>query len=162
MPKPSFGIRPYRETDAAALAELFYDAVESLAGNGYSARELAAWAPRPIDYDRWRERFGQQRVWVAESGERPLGFISLDAEGVIDLAFVHSRHQRQGVGRALCAQLENAARANAITCLTVFASHAARPLFERMGFVVLEPNRVQRQGCTLVNWRMRKPLKNPV
>ncbi len=160
MPKPSFSIRPYRPADAAALTELFYDAVESLAGVSYSASEVAAWAPRPIDYEIWRERFEQQRPWVAQANERPVGFISLDAGGLIDLAFVHSRYQRQGVGRALYTHLENTARSAGIASLTVFASHAARPLFERMGFELVEQNRVERRGCTLVNWRMQKRLES--
>ncbi len=159
MPRPSFRIRPYREADAVALTELFYDAVEALAGDSYTAREIAAWAPRPIDYAAWRQRFAQQQLWVAQADDRPVGFISLGAEGLIDLAFVHSRYQRKGVGRALYAHLENTARSADIRCLTVFASHAAKPLFERMGFEVVEKNRVERQACTLVNWRMQKRLE---
>ena len=53
-------------------------------------------------------------------------------------------------------QLEQAAAAAGVTALHAWASHAAKPVLEGVGYVVLRPNRVERDGLQLENWLMAK------
>jgi GNAT superfamily N-acetyltransferase len=151
-------IRQYRSEDAAALTEIFYSAVEALIGDCYSREEVRAWAPLPIDYEAWQSRLDRQQPWVAEAHGTPIGFISLGPDGRIGLAYVHNAFQRKGVASKLYERLESAARAAGVDRLRVEASHAARPLFERMGFDVVKRNQHERNACTLVNWSMQKSI----
>ncbi|MGD8911004.1 MAG: GNAT family N-acetyltransferase [Chromatiales bacterium] len=154
----NISIRQYRPEDAQALTEIFYSAVESLAGDCYSREQVRAWAPLPIDYEKWRFRLERQQTWVAEVHGTPIGFISLIPDGHISLAYVHIAFQRKGVASKLYTRLEREARAAGVDILRVEASHAARPLFQRMGFDLLKRNRIERNACTLVNWSMQKSI----
>jgi GNAT superfamily N-acetyltransferase len=154
----NISIRHYRTEDAQALTEIFYSAVESLAGDCYSRDQIRAWAPLPIDYRKWQLRFDRLQTWVAEIYGTPIGFISLIPGGHISLAYVHIAFQRKGVASKLYERLESEARAAGVDILHVEASHAARPLFERMGFNLVKCNRIERNTCTLMNWSMQKSI----
>ncbi len=154
----SLSIRKYRTDDAQALTEIFYNAVESLSGEVYSPQQVQAWAPLPIDYESWKQRLERHRPWVALYHSSPIGFISLLPDGEVGLAYVHWAFQRQGVASELYAALENEARSAGIKKLHVEASHAARPLFERLGYQVVRCNKKIRNGLTLENWQMTKDL----
>jgi GNAT superfamily N-acetyltransferase len=154
----SLSIRKYRPDDAQALTEIFYSAVDSLSGDGYSQQELRAWAPLPIDYDSWKRRLDQHQPWVAVLHSSPIGFISLLPDGMVGLAYVHRAFQRKGVASKLYEALENEARSANLRYLHVEASHAAKPLFERLGYTVVGCNRKIRNGLPLINWQMTKNL----
>jgi GNAT superfamily N-acetyltransferase len=154
----SLTIRKYQAGDAQALTEIFYNAVESNCGEGYSPEEIRAWAPLPIDYASWKRRLEQHRPWVALLHSSPIGFISLLPDGEVGLAYVHRAFQRQGVASKLYEALENEARSTGLDKLSVEASHAAKPLFERLGYGVAHRNNKIRNGLTLVNWKMTKVL----
>jgi putative acetyltransferase len=156
----NISIRHYRTEDAPALTEIFYSAVESLVGDCYSREQIRAWAPSPIDYRKWQLRLDRQQTWVAEVHGTPIGFISLIPDGHISLAYVHIAFQRKGVASKLYKRLESEARAAGVDILHVKASHAARPLFERMGFDLVKRNRIERNACTLVNWSMEKSIQS--
>ena len=156
----SLSIRKYRADDAQALTEIFYNAVESLSGDGYSPEEVRAWAPLPIDYDDWKKRLAHHRPWVAVLHSTPIGFISLLPNGEVGLAYIHRAFQRRGVASKLYEAVENEAHSNGIKHLHVEASHAAKPLFERLGYDVTDCNRVERRGMELTNWKMKKALRS--
>jgi GNAT superfamily N-acetyltransferase len=154
----NISIRHYRTEDAPALTEIVYSAVESLAGDCYSREQIRAWAPLPIDYRKWKSHLDRQQTWVAEIYGTPIGFISLIPDGHISLAYVHIAFQRKGVASELYKRLESEARAAGVDTLRVEASHAARPLFERMGFDLVKCNPIERNACTLMNWSMQKTI----
>ena len=151
-------IRDYSESDARMLTEIFYRAVDALAGRCYSKAEVRAWAPLPVPYEAWRTQLDQDRPWVAEIRRRPVGFMSLTPDGLIRLAYVDPAYQRLGVAGKLYAVLEHEALSRGMDSLIVEASHAAKPLFYRLGYAVMKRNLTQRQGCDLVNWSMRKSI----
>jgi len=86
------------------------------------------------------------------------GFMTIDGEGLIDLAFVHPDYMKKGVGRALYTVIENRAIASGVCLLTTLASEKAKPFFERMGWSVETPNAVVKGGVTLQNYKMFKAL----
>jgi putative acetyltransferase len=61
-----------------------------------------------------------------------------------------------GLGGRLVAALIDAAEQQRITALFVEASDAARPMFERHGFVVTARNELERHGVVLHNWSMTR------
>lgn len=162
MPGPNsttaIRIRPYKPVDAWQLTEIFYNSVHGIDARYYSLQELNAWAPLPVDYLHWRERFDSHTVWVAELDGEPVGFTCMESDGYIDWLYIHSDYQRRGVARSLYNHLETLAREQEIQRLSVHASHVAKPFFEKRGFTTLQRCSVERLGVALHNWRMEKPL----
>lgn len=63
-----------------------------------------------------------------------VGFLTLDFEGYIDLAFLHSQHAGHGIGHRLFAEVEVTASAKGISPLTTHVSILARPFFTPMAW----------------------------
>ena len=94
-------IRPYRDSDAEAVALLFTDSVHHLASSDYDASQRAAWAPLPPDLSFWRERLGRLQTLVAEANGELAGFISYEQNGHIDLLYTSPAHSRRGIASVL-------------------------------------------------------------
>jgi N-acetylglutamate synthase-like GNAT family acetyltransferase len=86
-------------------------------------------------------------AWVAHANEQPLGTAALrvhDLEGRQDLTpwlggvFVGSQFRRRGIGAALCATVEEAARARGIQTLYLFTLDK-QTWYSRLGWTLLEP-----------------------
>lgn len=151
-------IRPYQARDADVLTELFYNTIHAVGIEHYTKAQVDAWAPLPIDYSKWHQRFEACPPWVAVIDDNIAGFITLADDGYIDLAYTDSRYQRRGVATALYKHIEALAIAQEIKKLTVNASYFAKPLFVKHGFVVLTKNDNIRNGEVLVNFTMAKAL----
>ncbi|MCC0066188.1 MAG: GNAT family N-acetyltransferase [Rhodovulum sp.] len=90
-----------------------------------------------------------------------MGFMTLDDDGYIDLAFVAPAHQRRGIGGRLYARIETLAREAGIERLHSQASYLVRGLFERRGWTVIREQQIERAGVTLTNFAMEKRLGGP-
>lgn len=153
-------VRSYVERDAPALMRLFHDTVHAVCRADYSAAELAAWSPESgLDPARWRERFAQTLPWVAVADGDAVGFFELGTDGHIDCCYAHRGWQRRGVGTALMAQALAVAQAAGTDRLFAEVSITAVPFFTRHGFVLGAARRVERQGQTLRNFSMERPLR---
>ena len=148
-----FAIRPYRDDDHRAIADLFHSAVHAIADDLYSPSQKQAWAPPP-DYPHWQQRLARTRPWVAVAGQEIAGFIELEADGHIDCLYVHPDHQRKGVAGDLLDYVVDLARERGLTRLYTEASRVARPVFERRGFFLQTEHHVSRRGQTLINYTM--------
>ena len=95
-------IRPFRDDDAAAAARVFFDAVHHAPGNRYDAAQLRAWTAAPPDTRTWRQRLASQTCFVAERQGAVIGFMTIDRDGYIDLAFVAPHALVQRVTRNEC------------------------------------------------------------
>jgi putative acetyltransferase len=134
-------IRPYQPGDADALAQIFFDAVRIGAAPKYPAAELAAWAPIRPSAEVWAARLAPLTTFVAEA-HQPIGFMSLGANGYLDLAFV--------------APVLVYAQSQALPLLTTEASRMARPFFLRMGWQDLARQTVERGGQRIENFKMQR------
>jgi putative acetyltransferase len=130
-------VRPARADDAAAIHAVHTRAIRVLARSHYTADELEAWAGRaqPGSY---LEPMRTRRMFVAErasgAGPRIVGFAQLDpAEGVVEAIYVDPDHARGGIGAALFATLEAAARAAGLPGLVVDAALNSVPFYLAMG-----------------------------
>lgn len=147
-------IRMYREKDAAALAQLFYESVHAVAAADYTPQQLEAWVTAPPEVESWAASFEGRWCLVAELDGEIVGFADMDLEsGYLDRLYVHKDHQRQGIATSLCDALEAQAGGRR---LTVAASLTARSFFEQRGWQVVKKQTVCRNGVRLENYWMEK------
>jgi ribosomal protein S18 acetylase RimI-like enzyme len=145
-------LRPAEPDDAEALAELAQAAyahyVDRVGGR-----------PRPMDDD-YADVIRRHEVTVAERGGEIAGMVVLVAteEGLaLDNVAVAPSHQGAGVGRALLAQAEAAARELGYDSIYLYTHELMtenQALYERIGYA--EYDRRVHGAATLVY--MRKPL----
>jgi len=154
-------IRCYRPEDAAALAEVFIEAVRSKANRDYSPQQIDAWALGPTDTSDWSKRLGSQIVFIAGEDTEVAGFITFEPSGHLDHLYVHSRFQRQGVAAMLYGRVEQEARSLGISRIFTEASITARPFFESRGFLLVAPQTVVHRGVSFVNYKMERFMQEP-
>ena len=133
-------LRPYRDTDAEPTWQVFHAAVRVTAAADYTPEQLAAWSPDEVDLEAWGRRRAAAWTMVAVAGERVVGFSDLTDDGVLDMLFVHPDAGGRGVARMLVEAVLNEARRRGHTRVVTHASRTARPVFERLGFVVDREN----------------------
>jgi putative acetyltransferase len=151
-------IRRFTRKDAAATAQLYFDAVRIGGLGPYSEAETVAWAPEIPETEAWRERLSAQNTFIAEQAVKIVGFLAIDDTGYIDLAFVAPEVQGQGVAFTLYKAAENQAIQQGLSRLTAHASLLAHPFFLRQGWTALEEERVERHGEVLRRFYMEKHL----
>ena len=155
-------LRPYRPSDAPALAALCLASIRALGPAAYAPGEVEAWAAYPaLTPEGLREfaaRLARGTCFVADIDGRPAAFAQLDAPDHLDFLYCAPTHARRGVASALYARLEAEARARGAAELRTEASRVARPFFEKNGFVVVTTERVERAGMRIERFRMTKQL----
>lgn len=151
-------VRRFREDDTAATAQLYFDAVHRGARDHYDEAQRKAWAPQVPEAEAWRERLTCQTTLVAERDAKVVGFMTLQPDGYIDLAFVAPETMGRGVARQLYeAVLAEAARMG-VRRLHTQASYLARRFFERQGWTVAREQNLSRDGVSVTNFVMEKHL----
>ncbi len=144
---------PYRPEDLPRIAVLFYETVHMVCAKDYTKQQLDAWATGEIDENAWNESFLAHTTLLAWENGELLGFADMTAEGYLDRLYVSRAHRRQGVATALLTALEEAIPAREYTA---HVSFTARPFFERMGYVIIKEQQVERRGVLLTNFVMQK------
>ena len=134
-------IRPYRESDAAAVGRLIADT--------YSQFNLAFASPDelklllgPFQHARSQERAHQEAiaqvirasmVFVAEEGGEIVGVLRGRKDRLQSL-FVRGDHHRRGIGRALVERFEGECIQQGGGTIKVAATLYAIPFYTRMGY----------------------------
>ena len=153
-------LRPYKEDDAEALVLVMQKAIFDIASGFYAPDQLAAWARRLPDPATLNDRYTDGRfVLVAVTvDDAPIAFGDVMDNGQIDYLYCHSDFAGQGIVSRLYDGLEAEARRHSKALLTVDASEAARPLFERKGFIIVRRNDLMLDGVAIHNFHMTKRL----
>ncbi|MBV8679034.1 MAG: GNAT family N-acetyltransferase [Aquitalea sp.] len=141
-----------------ACHALFADSIAALPDDDYPLTARLAWAgvwDEDVRHS-WEARLAAAWSVAAMQEGTLLGFAWLSRDGEFDMLYVAPLAQGQGLAQAMMQQLEAQAAAAGVTALHAWASHAARPVFEKQGYRMLRPNRVSRDGCSLDNWLMAK------
>ncbi|MCA9118738.1 MAG: GNAT family N-acetyltransferase [Planctomycetaceae bacterium] len=138
----------------AAVADIFCQAIHRTASEHYTPEQINAWAPLPVDYQRWRVRLEQKRPFLYFDGENICGFIELESDGHIDCHYVHPDYNRMGIGSALLRHVLQIAAGRELPKLFVEASHVAKGLYLKHGFDVIRSNNVLVRGVSMQNWVM--------
>jgi len=124
----------------------------------YSQAERVAWMPQANAGADWAGRLRQNHIVLAERDAEIVGFLTVDAAGYIDLAYVLPSARGQGAFGALLGMINDHARLRGITQLTTHASLMAQPAFARHGFAITQHETVMRNGEHLRRAAMIKHL----
>ncbi|KAF1006191.1 MAG: hypothetical protein GAK28_02809 [Luteibacter sp.] len=152
-------VRPFRESDAGALAALFHASVRDAGHRDYTSAQVEAWSPGSPDPAVYLARARDRVVLVAETeGGEVVGYGDLGMDGHIDHLYRHPDHVGTGIGSAIYRALEAQAMSANIGTLRVEASEAARRLFLGHGFRVDGRNDFVLRGVPIHNYRMSKVL----
>lgn len=152
-------IRSYDSADAGETLRIFHDAITVTASADYTPEQIAAWArPNNRDVAGWDRSMLARESYVALISEQLAGFSDVSADGYIDMMFVSPRFARQGVARELLTFLELRARKMSAGRLSSNVSITARPLFESLGFHVVDEQHPVTGGVVMTNFRMLKEL----
>jgi putative acetyltransferase len=149
-------LRRYVTEDLDGVVAVFQRAIREVASRDYDPAQVAAWSR--VDKRAWRPWRLTRPTWVAVLGDKIVGFSDLEADGHLDMMFVHPEHQGMGVASLLLAQVEVAAREQRIERIFTEASITARSFFEKRGFELEAAQQVAKDGETFVNYRMFKML----
>lgn len=144
-------IRRFRPGDEAALFQVFFSAVHSVASRDYSPEQIKAWVPADLDQALWAQRIQALKPFVLELGGQVVAYADLQHKGYIDHFYVAATHPRQGLGTHLMTHLLAEAKSLGLENLTADVSVTAEPFFARHGFTVLERRFPVRRGVTLAN-----------
>jgi putative acetyltransferase len=157
-------LRPFRPGDEGALRAVFTSAIREVASRDYTPQEIDAWAPLEWDADDledWAKRMHGLQPFVAEIGDRIVGYADLQPSGYIDHFFVAGQAGGQGVGGALMRRIVAEAGARGLAELTSHVSLTAQPFYAHFGFEILEQCRPVIGDVELRNALMRKRLRIP-
>ena len=150
-------IRPFETSDADALASLHHASVHQAGRRDYTSEQVDAWSPSRPEPDKYVQQARNRTFLVAVDDDGAvLGYGDLETDGHIDHLYCRPDRTGQGIGSAIYAQLESAAKAAGIAKLFVEASEGARRLFERHGFVLDARNDFMYNGVVMHNYSMSK------
>lgn len=154
-------LRPYRESDAGELLELFRRTVREVNSRDYSPRQIEAWASDEVTESAWAKRFADRFTVVAEMDGHPVGFAELEPDGHIDRFFVASNSQGKGIGGMLMAAIVKEARHRGLESLRLESSITAKAFFERQQFRTVCSQSVTLRGAVFTNFRMCRDISRP-
>ncbi len=144
-------IRRYRDADFDEVSALFRHTIRTVNLADYTAEQCAAWIDKSQGLRLRRAQLAQWNTQVAERDGKIVGFGSIDAQGCLEMLYVHAAYMRQGIAGALCDVLEKD-----FDCIATDASVTAQPFFLRRGYVVCAQQTVDCGGVSLCNARMQK------
>ncbi len=127
-------VRPFRPSDGTACGQVFFRAVREGAAGFYDQAQRLDWAPEGVDAPDMAKKLSAQSAWVSEERGRITGFMSLTADGHLDLAFVLPEAMGKGHAAPIYDALLAHARAAGLPRLTVHASEYARRFLDRRGW----------------------------
>ncbi|TGD96421.1 GNAT family N-acetyltransferase [Methylobacterium nonmethylotrophicum] len=131
----AFEIRPATADDAAEISHVVLSALHESNAADYSP-EIIARVARSFTPERVAAQIATRQVFVAVEAGRIVGTASRDG-AVVRAVFIAPDAQRRGIGRALMADIERAARAAGVAKLTLQSSLTAVHFYGRLGFQVL-------------------------
>jgi putative acetyltransferase len=134
--QPNLIIRPFRATDRAATALVYYRAIREGAAGYYTPAQCAHWAPSPDPDWSTPTKLLDQWAWVAEQDGQITGFMSLAHDGLLDMAFVLPEVMGKGVAAALYDVLLTKAQSEGLQKLTVDASVFSHGFLRKRGWQV--------------------------
>ncbi len=153
---PAYTIRPYQKSDLLPLAKLYEQTVRQWAPALYSPAQVEAWATSPHDHERFSTLLEKAHTFVAVTATQdPIGFSGVEPNGRIASLYIGADQTRQGIGSALLQHAIAYATGQGIGPLWSEASILSRPLFERHGFQVTEPEHVMFNGVEFKRWIVR-------
>ena len=151
-------IIPYQPDDLREVYQLFYNTVHKVNVKDYTVEQLAIWAQKIPDWDKWQSRLTRAITFIGRINGDIAGFGSLVDHTYLDFLYVSFQFQGKDVATHIYSKLEAISRSNGVNFITTDASITARPFFEKMGFKVLHKQSVRKKNIVLVNYKMIKNI----
>ncbi len=151
-------IRRYKPEDAEAISELYRKSVTEIGIERYSKAEVDAWASYADEIEELRHRLAGGLTLIAECGNRMAAFGQLKPADHVEFLYTLKDFARMGIATAIYRRLEDAAIASGAKVLHTDASRMSRPLFEKMGFFLVEAVIEERKGVKIECFSMKKEL----
>ena len=143
--------------DAALLADVFFRSVRE-GDSPYTQAQRIAWMPKAPETGPFAQRLAKKECVLKEVDGEPVGFMTVEPGGYVDLAFILPQYRGQGIFRALYEAIEDRARDTGERRLHTHASLMAEPAFRTVGFRVIQRETVERAGEFLRRAEMEKVL----
>lgn len=140
------------------MALVFFRAVREGSAAFYTEAEREAWAPRPEPPDH-PDKLLDQYCLVAEEDGRMTGFMSIDKDAELDMAFVIPEVMGKGTAAALYDALILWARAQGLKHLTVRAAEQSHRFLARRGWQVDGRERLEDGGQVYMLYLMSVRLE---
>lgn len=152
----SFAIREATEKDILNISVLIQENTDQVTTNNYSSVQKKVWkiANEP---EQIKQQLMERQVFCCFQGEALVGVIGLKETEVVGL-YVDHRQLGKGIGKRLLLHLESYAREMGARVLTLSATPAGRPFYEKNGFVSVENVDVIIDNTVFVETLMRKVL----
>jgi len=154
-------VRPAVAGDAVALARVARRAITTTAAGSYDADQLALWVSS-FTPESLAPVVESTTVFVVDLDGEIAGFANLlvtDAgRAEVDLLYVDTGFAGRGVARLALEAVEAEARRRGVTTLFADASLLAAPVFEHLGFSVVERYDKIRGPVSFPNTWLAKPL----
>ena len=149
-------LRPIQFVDHGLLREIYQDAIETTAPQLYSEEQVRAWSalawlPNVLD-----RTFAEGSGWISGAGE---AFAIRYPDDRLALLYCRGQAARRGHGTALLQRIELDAQQAGVDRLTTEASQLSRPLLERCGWQLIEPETIAIGGVLFERYRMAKFLR---
>jgi putative acetyltransferase len=151
-------LRSYQPTDAEALVAVFRDAVRGTGATAYNAQQVAAWSAFPEDFEQFRHHLTLGTTLVGMEDSQIVAFGQLEPSDYIAFLYTASTVGRRGYATAIYQQLEAKSIEQGNQRLRTVASRISKHFFLKMGFRVVEPEWVDRQGVPIERFKMEKRL----
>jgi putative acetyltransferase len=141
--------------DFDALGRVMFDAIRC-GPSPYTHAQRVAWIAAAPSGAAWHEKLAAQFVVAGFRDEAPVGFMTLRADGYLDLVYIVPAARGAGLFQRLYAQVERHAMAQGLTRIWVHASLMAQRAFTGLGFSIVQHEVVDRAGQTLARAVMEK------
>lgn len=157
LPGLPFMIRPLEPNDLPQLADIFSNAIETLAARDYDTVQRSAWTAKK-DQPEFLEMLQQGVTIVAENHHRAVAFAQLHPSTHLRMLYVHPEWASLGIATLMYQYLEDEARILGADHLDTHASHTAKRFFESVGFKLQEQQSITLDGVAIERNLMEKKL----
>lgn len=156
-------IRPFQDSDAEALVEIYKRAVAELGPKAYSPEQIAVWANLLPSAQRFAEIMNDGRVALVaiDANDRVVAFTDVEADGHIGFLYALPDVAGTGAVKTLYEALESKAREQDIGKLYSEASELAKSFLLKHGFSVVERRDFEVAGVPIHNYAVEKRLRSP-
>ena len=156
----SIKLRNYKPHYQQELSQLYYDAIIKLAPAYYHPQQVKIWANYPRKHPKeFAKLLTQGDVIMAINNKgQVIGFGQLNPKNYIALLYTQPEFNRLGVASAIYRKLEQLAYITHQTTLSVTASKLSQPLFQKLGFELIDTEITIRDDITFERYNMVKLL----
>jgi len=159
IPIHNIHVRKATGNDADAVCRLYHETVTSLDRGCYTNAQIEKFASVCREKNNWEQKITNDHYLLATDRENNIyGFCSLQADGCIDMLYVHPAHQHMGVASSLLIAIYDLADESHIHFVYANISLSAIPFYEKNGFTVRDISPKDIEGVHFTNVVVDKRL----